>query len=177
MPSVEGIPWSLDTMITSPLVGDEEQTCSRRLTRVVADAWWTTLSDSSACDEDTARCYHLLNTRRMVCRWQNKPVLVVVRRLFALLLSLQNKGMDCCDMISACWPDKIMSGLFVDTLFLCVGGPTAVIWFHFTICLVPLLFLSVLFLPAGPFFRTFPKKFFKYFSLKIGFFVLLLFSS
>ena len=39
MPSVEGIPWSLDTMITPPLVGDEEQTCSRRLTRVVADAW------------------------------------------------------------------------------------------------------------------------------------------
>ena len=44
----------------------------------------------------------------------------------------------------------------------------AVIWFHFTIsslvlCLILLLFLSVVFLPAGPSSWTFSKKFFNIF--------------
>ena len=44
-------------------------------------------------------------------------------------------------------------------------------------CLVLLLFLSGLFLPAGPFFRTFSRKFFSIFRYEISFFVWLLFSS
>ena len=44
-------------------------------------------------------------------------------------------------------------------------------------CLVLLPFLSDLFLPAGPFFWTFSRKFFNIFRKEIGFFVWLLFSS
>ena len=44
-------------------------------------------------------------------------------------------------------------------------------------CLVLLPFLSYRFLPAGPFFYTFSRKFFKIFRSEIGFFVWLLFSS
>ena len=43
-------------------------------------------------------------------------------------------------------------------------------------CLVLLPFLSYSFLPAGPFFSTFSRKFFKIFRQEIGFFVWLLFS-
>ena len=44
-------------------------------------------------------------------------------------------------------------------------------------CLVLLPFPSYLFLPAGPFFWTFSRKFFNIFREEIGFFVWLLFSS
>ena len=42
-------------------------------------------------------------------------------------------------------------------------------------CLVLLPFLPYLFLPAGPFFLTFSRKFFNIFLEEIGFFVWLLF--